>query len=59
MKTGHAVYNPDVIRLSYPTQNLRDVGKVRGLIRENLAGLDAVIRWNARYDVRLFRMGQS
>ena len=29
------------------------------MIRENLAGLDAVIRWNARPDVRLFRIGQG
>jgi hypothetical protein len=72
LKTGRAVYNPGVIRLGYPTQNLtipagtnrtlrlanlHDAGKVRGLIRENLAGLDAVIRWNARHDVGLFRMG--
>ena len=68
------MYNPGVIRLGYPTQNLTipagtnrtlrlanlpDAGKVRDLIRENLAGLDTVIRWNAEHDVGLFRMGQS
>jgi UV DNA damage endonuclease len=68
------VYKPGVVRLGYPTQNLTipagtnrtlrlanlpDAGKVRGLIRENLAGLDTVIRWNAEHDVGLFRMGQS
>jgi UV DNA damage endonuclease len=71
---GRALYNPGVIRLGYPTQNLTipagtnrtlrltnlsDAGKVRGLVRENLAGLDTVIRWNAEHDVGLFRMGQS
>ena len=74
MKLGRAVYNPDVIRLGYATQNLTipagtnrtlrlanlpDTEKVRGLIRDNLAGLDAVIRWNVEHDVGLFRMGQS
>jgi UV DNA damage endonuclease len=74
LKTNRAVYNPGVVRLGYPTQNLTipagtnrtlrlanlpDAGKVRGLIRENLAGLDTVIRWNAEHDVGLFRMGQS
>ncbi len=63
-----------MIRLGYPTQNLtipvgtnrtcrlanlHDAGKVRGLIRENLAGLTAILRWNAEHGVPLFRMGQS
>ena len=63
-----------MIRLGYPTQNLtipattnrtcrlanlRDAKKVRGLIRENLAGLTAILRWNAEHGVPLFRMGQS
>jgi UV DNA damage endonuclease len=63
-----------VIRLGYPTQNLtipattnrtcrlanlRDAKKLRGLIRENLAGLTAILRWNAEHGVPLFRMGQS
>ena len=63
-----------MIRLGYPTQNLTipagtnrtcrlanlpDAEKVRGLIRENLAGLRAILRWNAGHGVPLFRMGQS
>lgn len=63
-----------MIRLGYPTQNLtipagtnrtlrlanlHDADRVRALIRENLAGLDTVIRWNAEYGVPLFRMGQA
>lgn len=63
-----------MIRLGYPTQNLtilagtnrtlrlanlRDADKVRGLVRENLAGLRGILRWNAARNVGLFRMGQS
>ncbi|MDP8952989.1 MAG: UV DNA damage repair endonuclease UvsE [Actinomycetota bacterium] len=63
-----------MIRLGYPTQNLtipagtnrtcrlanlHDAEKVRALIRENLAGLTAILRWNAEHGVPLFRMGQS
>jgi UV DNA damage endonuclease len=63
-----------VIRLGYPTQNLTlpastnrtcrlanlcDAEKVRGLVRENLAGLKAIMRWNAGHGIQLFRMGQS
>jgi UV DNA damage endonuclease len=64
----------NVIHLGYPTQNLTipastnrtcrlanlcDVEKVRGLIRENLAGLKTIVRWNAGHGIQLFRMGQS
>jgi len=74
LRTGRAVYNLVVIRFGDPTQNLtipadtnrtlrlanlHDAGKVWGLIRENLARLDAVIRWKARHCVRLLRMGQA
>jgi UV DNA damage endonuclease len=63
-----------VIRLGYPTQNLtiqagtnrtcrlaslNNTEKVRGLIRENLAGLETILRWNAEHGVQLFRLGQS
>jgi UV DNA damage endonuclease len=63
-----------VIRLGYPTQNLtipastnrscrlanlHDAEKVRGLVRENLASLTTIIRWNTRHGIHLFRMGQS
>ena len=63
-----------MIRLGYPTQNLTipagtnrtcrlanlcDTEKVRGLVRENLAGLKTILRWNAEHGIPLFRMGQS
>jgi UV DNA damage endonuclease len=63
-----------MIRLGYPTQNLtipastnrtcrltslQDAEKVRGLIRENLSDLMAIMRWNADHGIPLFRMGQS
>jgi UV DNA damage endonuclease len=63
-----------VIRLGYPTQNLTipastnrtlrlaslsDVEKVRRLVRENIAGLKTILRWNAEHGVGLFQMGQS
>lgn len=63
-----------MIRIGYPTQNLTipagtnrtlrlanlsDGEKVRGLVRENIAGLRVILEWNARHGVGLFRMGQS
>ena len=63
-----------MIHLGYPTQNLTipastnrtlrlaslaDAEKVRGLVRENIAGLKTILRWNAEHGVGLFRMGQS
>lgn len=63
-----------MIRLGYPTQNLTipagtnrtlrlanlaDAARVRELVRENIAGLVKVLRWNAEQGVGLFRMGQS
>ena len=63
-----------MIRLGYPTKNLTipastnrtlrlasllDVDKVRGLVRENIADLRTIMRWNAEHGVGLFRMGQS
>jgi UV DNA damage endonuclease len=68
------VYKGSMIRLGYPTQNLSipastnrtlrlgnlaDAKKVRGLVRENVAGLLQILRWNAERGVRLFRIGQS
>jgi hypothetical protein len=58
----------------YPTQNLTipastnrtlrlaglvDVEKVKGLVRENIADLKRILRWNAEHGVGLFRMGQN
>ena len=67
-------YKLGMIRLGYPTKNLtipagtnrtlrlanlRDKDKVRGLIRENIAGLTTILPWNAARDIWLFRMGQA
>jgi UV DNA damage endonuclease len=63
-----------VIRLGYPAQNLTlpattnrtlrlaslsDAKRLKGLVRENVADLRAILRWNAEHGVGLFRMGQS
>jgi UV DNA damage endonuclease len=63
-----------MIRLGYPTQNLtipagtnrtlrlanlRDRDKVRGLVRENIAGLTTILPWNAARGIQLFRIGQA
>ncbi len=63
-----------MIRLGYPAQNLTipastnrslrlaslsNVEKVRGLVRENIADLKTILRWNAERGIGLFRMGQN
>ncbi len=63
-----------MIRLGYPTQNLtipagtnrtcrlsnlHNAEKVRGLVQENLKGLETILRWNAQHEIPLFRIGQS
>ncbi|MBA2714541.1 MAG: UV DNA damage repair endonuclease UvsE [Rubrobacteraceae bacterium] len=63
-----------MIRLGYPTQNLTipastnrtlrlagltNAEKLRGLVRENIADLKTILRWNAEHGVGLFRMGQN
>ncbi len=63
-----------MIRLGYPTQNLTipastnrtlrlaslaDVARVRELVRDNVADLKIILRWNAEHGVGLFRMGQN
>jgi len=69
-----ALYTGRVIRLGYPTQNLTipastnrtlrlasltDVERLAGLVRENIADLKTILRWNAEHGVGLFRMGQN
>jgi UV DNA damage endonuclease len=69
-----ALYTGSVIRLGYPTQNLTipastnrtlrlasltDVERLQELVRENVADLKAILRWNAEHGVGLFRMGQN
>jgi UV DNA damage endonuclease len=68
------LYTCTVIRLGYPAQNLTipattnrtlrlasvpDVEKLRGPVRENIADLRAILRWNAERDISLFRIGQD
>ncbi len=63
-----------MIRFGYPTQNLTipastnrtlrlaslsNVEKVKELVRENVADLKIILRWNAEHGVGLFRMGQN
>jgi UV DNA damage endonuclease len=63
-----------MIRLGYPAQNLtipattnrtlrlaslRDVEKLKRLVRENVADLRTILRWNADRGIWLFRMGQN
>ena len=67
------MYTWIVIRLGYPAQNLTipattnrtlrlaslpDVEKLQGLVRENIADLRAILRWNAERGIWLFRIGQ-
>ncbi len=67
-------YKLSMIRLGYPTQNLtlpagtnrtlrlanlHDKDKVRGLVRDNIAGLTKILSWNAERGIWLFRMGQA
>ena len=68
------VYTQTMIRLGYPAQNLtipdttnrtlrlaslRDVGRLKSTVRENIAGLRNIFRWNAERGVGLFRIGQD
>lgn len=39
--------------------SLRDEDRVRGLVRENIAGLSKILPWNAGRGIGLFRMGQA
>ncbi len=74
MRFASALYTVTVIRLGYPAQNLTlpattnrtlrlasltDAERLKGLVRENVADLRAILRWNAEHGVGLFRMGQN
>jgi UV DNA damage endonuclease len=63
-----------MIRLGYPAQNLtipattnrtlrlaslKDVEKLRGIVRKNISGLETIMRWNAERGIGLFRIGQG
>jgi UV DNA damage endonuclease len=68
------LYTGVVMRLGYPAQNLTipattnrtlrlaslsNVEKLKGLVRQNVADLQTILRWNAERGIWLFRMGQS
>ena len=63
-----------MIRFGYPAKNLTlpastnrtlrlagvgDAEKIRGLIWENLASVETIVRWNAERGIKLFRIGQA
>ncbi|MDQ4128006.1 MAG: UV DNA damage repair endonuclease UvsE [Actinomycetota bacterium] len=63
-----------MIRLGYPAQNLTipattnrtlrlasltDVDRLRAVVRENVSGLETILRWNAARGIGLFRIGQG
>ena len=63
-----------MIRCGYPAQNLQipettnrtlrlaslgDVDRLKGIVRENIAGLRSILGWNAARDIGLFRIGQG
>lgn len=62
------------MRFGYPTQNLSipastnrtlrlenlgDTEKLKSLVRENIAGMRTIARWNSEHGYGLFRMGQN
>ena len=68
------VYTRSMMRLGYPAQNLtipettnrtlrmkslRDVERLKTLIRENITGLKNILGWNAERGIGLFRIGQD
>jgi UV DNA damage endonuclease len=68
------MYTWFMIRLGYPAQNLtipattnrtlrlaslKDEAKLRGIVQENITGLETILRWNAERGVGLFRIGQG
>ncbi|CAN5244807.1 UV DNA damage repair endonuclease UvsE [soil metagenome] len=68
------MYTRTMIRLGYPAQNLQipettnrtlrlaslgDVARLKSLVRENIAGLRSILRWNAEGGIGLFRIGQD
>ena len=71
---GPTLYTGTVIRLGYPTQNLTipastnrtlrlaslsNLERLEGLVKENIADLGTILRWNAERGIRLFRIGQN
>ena len=71
---GPLLYTWFVIRLGYPAQNLtipattnrtlrlaslKDVERLRGIVRANVSGLETILRWNAERGMGLFRIGQG
>lgn len=62
IRFGYAAQNLSIPATTNRTLRLATLGdgaKVRALVRENIAGLRAIIEWNAQHEVALFRIGQS
>jgi UV DNA damage endonuclease len=74
LATAHDDRSPEVLRLGYPCQNLTlpastnhtlrlaglsDRAKVRAIVDNNLDHLERILRWNAKRDIRVFRIGSS
>jgi UV DNA damage endonuclease len=62
IRVGYAAQNltiPTTTNRTLRLASLRNTEKVRGLIRQNLADLETILRWNDEHEVELFRIGQS
>jgi UV DNA damage endonuclease len=62
LRLGYAAQNltiPATTNRTLRLASLHNSEKVRALIRENLADLGAILRWNDEHEVKLFRIGQS
>lgn len=62
IRVGYAAQNltlPATTNRTLRLAGLADADKVRGLVRANLESFRAIIDWNVRHGVQLFRIGQS
>lgn len=62
IRLGYATQNltiPATTNRTLRLSNLQNAEKVRGLVRENVAALHDILRWNAEHEVGMFRLGQS
>ena len=62
IRFGYAAQNltiPATTNRTLRLASLADADKVHALVEENLAGLRAIVEWNAAHGIGLFRIGQS
>lgn len=62
IRLGYATQNlsiPASTNRSLRLANLADEDKLKNLVRDNISGLETILRWNHEHGVGLFRMGQS